>query len=203
MTTKEKITQVALFLFNRFGFVNVRLQYIADEVGLSVGNVAYHFKTKDDIMEHLYSRIVTEQQSLLTDLRMIPLFVNFDQHLQNVFEMQQRYSFFFTDTLEVMRAYPSIRKKHREHIQWQQIQFSLFLEFNVARGVLNSTVWPDSFQQLAKRYVLVVDSWLNYEFMQGNLIKDLPPSLFKEAIWSILVPYFTYQGTQEYKQMGI
>lgn len=201
MTTKQKIIESALFLFNRFGFVSVRLQHIADETGLSVGNLAYHFKTKDDIIEHIYAEIVTEQQRLLADLRMIPLFVNLDSHLQNIYQMQQRYSFFFTDTLEVMRAYPAIRRRHREHIRWQQIQVQLFIEFNVARGALAAPRDPDSFEQLAERYVLLSDTWLSYEVMQGTIAKEIPFEQYKDAVWSIFVPYFSEIGHSEFKQM--
>lgn len=201
MTTKDKIIRAALFLFNRFGFVNVRLQHIADEAGLSVGNLAYHFKTKDDLIEHIYSKLVAEQQKLLADLRMIPLFINLDSHLKTSFEMQRQYSFFFTDTLEVMRSYPSIRRQHREHIGWQRIQIRLFVEFNVARGALQEPKDPDSFQRLAERLILILDTWLSYEVMQGALLKDIKSEEFKEAMWAILIPYFTTMGRAEYDQM--
>lgn len=201
MTTKEKITNAALFLFNRFGFVSVRLQHIADEASMSVGNLAYHFKTKDDIIEHIFEQIVAEQKRLLSDLRMIPLFVNLDLHLQNTFQMQQRYSFFFTDTLEIMRAYGSIKRKHREHIGWQKIQIQLFLEFNVSRGALHNAEPPDTLENLAHRYSLLTDSWLGYEVLQGKLLSEIKADDFKTGIWGILAPYFSQMGQNEYKQM--
>ncbi|MFN4144692.1 MAG: TetR/AcrR family transcriptional regulator [Runella sp.] len=201
MTTKQKIIESALFLFNRFGFVSVRLQHIADETGLSVGNLAYHFKTKDDIIEHIYTEIVAEQQRLLADLRMIPLFVNLDTHLESIYQIQQQFSFFFTDTLEVMRAYPMIRRRHREHIKWQQIQVQLFIEFNVSRGAMKAPQKPDSFEQLAQRFVLLSDTWLSYEVMQGAIAKEIPAEQFKSALWSIFVPYFSEIGFIEYQQM--
>lgn len=203
MTTKEKIAESALFLFNRFGFVNVRLQHIADETGMSVGNLAYHFKTKDDLLEYLYEQIVAEQKRLLTDLRMIPLFVNLDAHIENTYRIQQKYSFFFTDTLEIMRAYSSIRRKHREHIQWQKIQIQLFGEFNISRGALIAPQYPDSLVQATNRYVLMADTWLSYEAMQGVLMKDIQIEDFKNAIWGVLMPYFSNIGHQEFRQMKV
>ena len=144
MTTKEKIAESALFLFNRFGFVSVRLQHIADEAGMSVGNLAYHFRTKDELLEYLYEQIVAEQTRLLADLRMIPLFVNLDSHLQHIYAIQQQYSFFFTDTLEIMRAYPTIKRKHREHIQWQTSQIQPIKEFQDPPGDFQSLSPPDN-----------------------------------------------------------
>jgi len=61
MTTKEKIISSSIRLFNEHGLVNVRLQQIADDVGISVGNVAYHFYSKEAIIE----KIVTQLSEIL------------------------------------------------------------------------------------------------------------------------------------------
>lgn len=201
MTTKEKIVESALFLFNRFGIVSVRLQHIADEAQLSVGNLAYHFRTKDDLVEFIYGQLVRQQQQLLTDLRVMPLFVNLERHLQNTWQIQQRYSFFFTDTLEIMRAYPAIKRKHREHIGWQKLQIQLFLDFNISRGALAMPVAPDTVEQLADRYLLITETWMSYQVMQGTPVKELEEDVFKQVIWAILSPCFSAEGGEEYKYM--
>ena len=53
-STKQRILEAAVFLFNREGVANVRLQQIADETGISVGNLAYHFKNKEAIVSAVY-----------------------------------------------------------------------------------------------------------------------------------------------------
>jgi AcrR family transcriptional regulator len=202
MSTKDKILAAALFLFNRFGFVSVRLQHIADEVGISTGNLAYHFKTKDDIIESLYTQLKHEQQQLLADLRMIPLFVNIDRHLVNTFALQKKYSFFYTDTLEVIRAYPAIRREYREQAHWQAIQLEIVLNFNVARGALIAPQPPDSLALLANRYLLLLESWMNFERLKGTEINDLNIALLQENIWGLLAPYFTWTGKNEFAAMN-
>jgi len=49
--TKQKILKSAIALFNGRGLVNVRLQHIADDSGISVGNLAYHYYSKKAIVE--------------------------------------------------------------------------------------------------------------------------------------------------------
>lgn len=200
-TTKDKISQAALFLFNHFGFVNVRLQHIADEAGLSVGNLAYHFKTKDEIVELLYEEIVNRQKNLLTDLRMIPLFINLNSYIDNTFLMQKQYSFFFTDTLEIMRAHAPIRKKHREHIRWQTIQLKIFIEFNIARGALNPFELPDSVENFSNRFIVLTDSWMGYKMLQGEKISELDPIEFSSALWGMTGAHFSNAGKNEFIQM--
>ncbi len=201
LTTKEKIGEAALFLFNHFGFVNVRLQHIADEAGLSVGNLAYHFKTKDEIVDLLYEQIVARQKNLLADLRMIPLFINLNSYIDNTFLMQKRYSFFFTDTLEIMRAHAPIRKKHREHIRWQTIQLKMYIGFNVARGALHAFEFPDSTENFCNRFILMTDSWMGYQMLQGEKISALELEVFRTTLWAMLAPAFSQAGKNEFSQM--
>ena len=50
--TKGKILEKAILLFNERGIPNVKLQHIADACNISVGNLAYHFKFKEDLITH-------------------------------------------------------------------------------------------------------------------------------------------------------
>ena len=63
--TKDSILGHSLKLFNRHGFVNVRLQHIADAGSISVGHLAYHFKNKEAIIEALYDLLKKQQEVLL------------------------------------------------------------------------------------------------------------------------------------------
>jgi AcrR family transcriptional regulator len=82
--TKQYIPDKALILFNEKGFVNVRLQHIADDAFVSVGHLAYRFKNKADIILSLYKRLKKRQELLLTESRVLPLFEDIDCLLRNV-----------------------------------------------------------------------------------------------------------------------
>ena len=48
-TTKEKIIETSIKLFNEKGCLNTSTRHIADELGISVGNLYYHFKNNFSI----------------------------------------------------------------------------------------------------------------------------------------------------------
>ena len=48
--TAERILEVTLDLFNRFGEPNVSTTLIAGALGISPGNLYYHFPAKDELV---------------------------------------------------------------------------------------------------------------------------------------------------------
>ena len=65
-STKERIKEKAVELFNKKGYANVSLQDIANEMGMSRGNLAYHFGDKDlllqSIVNQVWERMTKESQ---------------------------------------------------------------------------------------------------------------------------------------------
>ncbi|MVM41526.1 TetR family transcriptional regulator [Spirosoma sp. HMF3257] len=199
--SKHRLLKAALYLFNHFGFVSVRLQHIADEAGVSVGNLAYHFKTKDVLIETLYQSIINMQDKLLLEVSQAPIFSTIDYYLKNTFYLQQQYSFFFTDTLELMRAFPSLRQHHRRHISYQLMQTEWLLKFSMSRGALQHPIAPDSLALLSHRFTMMTENWMCFERMRGIGASDLQVKSYCHALWSLLIPYFTNKGKDEFQHL--
>jgi len=197
--TKKKIITAALKLFNQDGLVNVRLQHIADAAFVSVGNLAYHYHNKEAILSTIYEDLTKQQKDLLAEYRIVPLFDNLNRLFQDTFKLQQQYIFFYLDTLEIIRAYPEIGVLHQNHITFQVSQLKTMLNFNMARGALIAEPQPDIFNKLAVQIWMTIDYWHNQQLVRGE--KEQSEKAYLEGIWSLLIPYFTKMGKQEYEQM--
>ena len=206
-TTKEKIIESAVTLFNRDGLVNVRLQHIADEADMSIGNMTYHYRTKELIIEAAWRQLVKKQRELLIEYRIVPLFEDIERQMRSTFLLQQDYLFFYLDTLEVVRAFPEIHKAHRQHIEWQVQQLITMFQFNVSRAAFIPayTVREDSLgdgyhRQLAQQYWMASDMWLYRQKVMDADIMDFPS--YREALWALLIPHFTPMGEMEFRQLN-
>ena len=63
--TAERILEVTLDLFNRFGEPNVSTTLISAELHISPGNLYYHYPAKDELINALFNRYEAQLKKLL------------------------------------------------------------------------------------------------------------------------------------------
>ncbi len=197
--TKQKIIDAAVRCFNREGMANVRLQHIADEAVVSVGNMTYHYRNKEAIVQAVWEQLVQKQQDLLAEFKILPLFEDIDRLLSSTFILQQEYRFFYLDTLEVMRAYPGIHTAHQQHIAWQVLQMEFAIHFNQSRGAFQPPQWDTQNTRLAHQFWLLADAWMYRQAVQNSGENDF--ATFREGLWALFRPLFTDMGTREFEQL--
>ncbi len=199
--TKAYILSRALKLFNKHGFVNVRLQHIADFGGISVGHLAYHFKSKSCIVEDLYDQLKEAQERSLYEFRIAHLFEDINLQLGDIFKWQKHYLFFYLDTLEVFRAYPSIKEKHQQHITWQIQQIEWMFNFNVDRNTFQSPINEGQYNQLAWLFWMTMDNWMYARQIKG--LDHLNENDFIADLWSLMLPHLTEEAHEEIKMLSM
>ena len=65
MKTKDKIIATAIDLFNIHGTKAISTNHIAKEMGISPGNLYYHFRSKNDIIRSISDNFSNELGSAL------------------------------------------------------------------------------------------------------------------------------------------
>ena len=107
LNTKQKILISSIKLINEHGMANIRLQQIADHLGISVGNLAYHFKNKEAIVEAIHGMLSEKIDQILSTYRVYPNLMDFDSQLNQYYSFIHKYPFYFLDMLETARNYPN------------------------------------------------------------------------------------------------
>ena len=197
--TKQKIIDAAVQCFNREGIANVRLQHIADQANVSVGNMTYHYRNKEAIVQAVWEQLVQQQKDLLAEFRILPLFEDVDRLMSSTFDLQQQYRFFYLDTLEVIRAFPEIESAHRQHIVWQALQMETALQFNQSRGALLSEIWPGHYAILSQQFWMIADAWMYRQSIRNEPADDF--GAFRNMLWTLFRPLFSDMGQREFEQL--
>jgi AcrR family transcriptional regulator len=162
--TRERILEVALRLFNDFGEPNVNTTQISEEMKISPGNLYYHFKNKDDIINCIFQQFERESDRLLTapttrsaNVEDAWLFL----HL--LFELIWKYRFFYRDLNNLLANNRTLEVKFKELLN---------NKVRVARGLcegLRSTgdlgASASEIEALATNMVVVATYWLSYAYV--------------------------------------
>ena len=110
MKTKEKILNAARTLFNLNGVENVTTRNIAASIGISQGNLHYHYPNKDEIVVFLFQEFKEKAKNLEKFTGDNNLGAH--QIIQSTkvnFELMQEYRFLFVDDHVLWRRNPSLK----------------------------------------------------------------------------------------------
>ena len=183
--TPERILETALALFNEEGEPNVTTNAIADEMDISPGNLHYHFKSKSDLVEALFSSFDNEMTALLVhqneqDADVVSAWMQ----LHLLFELMWANRFIYRDLSHLLQKYPRIR---RRAAQLLHRKISVAQRGCEAFGVMEET--GDS-AALARNIVVVMTYWLSFELacrVEGNEQNRFGRGVYQ--VFSMLLPY--------------
>ena len=111
MKTRDRILECALQLFNHKGEPNVSTMEVANEMGISPGNLYYHFHGKEPLVLGLFERFQCELAPLLdppADAQLEAEYYWLFLHL--IVERMAHYRFLFQDLSNLAGRLPKLAK---------------------------------------------------------------------------------------------
>lgn len=162
MGNRERIVLEGLRLFNEDGFDAVSTNHISKKLGISPGNLYYHFRNKEEIAFELYSRMADEVRrngvwdSPVTSAGVARVYVI-------SLSIILRFRFVFADSASLMRANPSIASRHSESLSWATDRLIALFEELRALGHFRRPDLPgSSVGRCASTTAVVFVGWWQY-----------------------------------------
>lgn len=193
MSTKEKILKEATKLFNQVGFSSVSLFELAQKIGMSRGNLTYHFKDKDLLLEAIADEMWQKMEKERHKSRQFPSFENLHNEVQLYYRFQKEYAFIFLDT-HVLN-HPSIKKKFRAITQQTIQDNKATIAFSIKVGNMKTETIPGTYANIAFITWMLTFFWLSQQIIRGEKTREDG----EKMIWSILLPHFTEKGIQSFQ----
>jgi AcrR family transcriptional regulator len=198
MGTKERIVVAAIRLFNERGTAAVSTNHIAEEAGISPGNLYYHFRNKEEIIRAIFGRMMAaweatfelpqDRAPTLTDVRGM---------LEETYSVLWEYRFFYREFVALLRRDPELGRRYREVRERGLANTGFLLESFVAGGVLRKPEDPALVPRLANLFWLIVEFWLPFVEMGEERIG---PERSREGVGLIMLvlePYMTEETLAE------
>ena len=164
MSTRERIIDTAIRLFNAQGTGPVSTNHIAAELGISPGNLYYHYPAKEELITKLYDRYDLALTELLraaeevTDVEDAWLFFH------TMFELIWSYRFLYRDLNDLL----SNNRYLESHFQFVLQRKARAVEAVLAgiAGGSGLTIQPRDAAPVATAMVVVLTYWLSFEYVR-------------------------------------
>ncbi len=162
--TAERILEVTLALFNRFGEPNVSTTLISAELGISPGNLYYHYPAKDELINSLFERYERALYELLQAADGVRNVEDAWFFLHSQFEIIWQYRFLYRDLNDLLS---------KNRLLETRFQGVLKSKTRAVRALLSSmshsgAVDIDSreVEPTANCMVVVLTYWLSFEYVR-------------------------------------
>ena len=190
--TRNKIIEFAIQYFNSEGFGAITLHELAKKLDISRGNLTYHFKDKDALLEAIVEEMWGKIEAETTKARQLPSFKNLHNTARLYYKVHQEYSFIFLD--QNVLNHPSIKSKLKE-ITTQAIEDNkAAIAFAIKLGNMKPEPVPGMYYNIALIAWMLSFYWRSQQVIRGE--KSAEDS--EKIIWSLLIPHFTKKGIQSF-----
>ncbi len=194
MKTKDKIISEATKAFNENGFGAVSLQELAQKTGISRGNLTYHFKDKEALLQAISDKMWGQMREEKEKSRSFPSFENLHNVVQLYYKMQLEYAFIFLDT-HVLN-HPIIKSKFRAITKETLEDNKAAIAFSIQLGNLKPELIPGTYHNIGFLAWMIIFFWLPQQIIRGKKTGDDGAKM----IWSLLVPHMTEKGIISFKK---
>ncbi|MFT5996807.1 MAG: AcrR family transcriptional regulator [Glaciecola sp.] len=190
LKTADKILLISLDLFNSQGERNITSVDIANELDISPGNLYYHYKGKDEIVNALVDSYVSKMNAIPQSSQDT---VDFYKYLFYCLETMHLFRFIFQNIAEISTQYPGINSKLQKLAKFQRQYLRKSLSEQQQDGTLTGT--STDIDLLLDIISLTLFQSLNYYQMQGDSLGN-PDIVYRTlmTIYFSLQPYYQVNG---------
>ncbi|MGB0429692.1 MAG: TetR/AcrR family transcriptional regulator [Bacteroidia bacterium] len=200
--TKAKILDTSRKLFNRKGFSEVTIRMIANELKMSSGNLNYHFKKREDILEALYFEMVEAFDNRVEQLGTTQITLQtIKDDMFNSLSRMIEYRFFWTDLYNLLRQSDKI-KSHYDKVYNKRFEGYVFL-FNYLneKDILQPFEFALERDLLIERMIGYSNTWLYNSLIYDKKIDTQYIENETNHLMAMLYPYFTQSAKKNYRAL--
>jgi AcrR family transcriptional regulator len=203
--TRDKILKKSQDLFNEQGERKVTTNHIAAALGISPGNLYYHFRNKEEIIFELFQQYETHTLTLL----MAPedrLLTYADKlgYFEGILDNMWEYRFLHRDLEHLAADNPLLQTRYQHFAREVMVQGQRIYQRLVESGLVEAEA--DTLEALIVNIWVIITSWISFLHTSGvfgetdNINRDL----LRRGIYQIIqleAPYLRGEAREKLSEM--
>ncbi len=190
---KDKIIEASIKLFNEKGCLNTSTRHICESIGISVGNLYYYFKNKEEILIEIYTRHLETifKEVKLIDYESDDVFLFKDFLLNHIIE-EEKHNFIYLELNAIVSKFPKFREIKIQNLKLNtellkklikhQINYKYFIPLsNHEIDFLIANAWSIGLNSINYWNLLDNDLKLNRQKSSLNMYYLMKPYLTSKA----------------------
>ncbi len=197
--TQINILTQARQLFNEQGYANVTVRMIAQAMGISSGNLTYHFKKREEILEALYFDMVGVFDARLAALpKQDFTFTQIKHDIQSSMVVMEDYRFFWTDLYYLLKINDKIYQHFETAYQQRKAGYAFFFEALQNKKLLKAPAFATEYELLAEQMISHSNTWIYHSALYRNQPSKLLTVAYQSDMLLLrLYPYLSAKGKRE------
>jgi AcrR family transcriptional regulator len=183
--TRDRIIQASVELFNEHGERQITTNHIAAHLGISPGNLYYHFRNKNDIIQNIFSEYKEQLEKCFVPHEHSHDAISMLRHsLDGIFELMWRFNFFYANLPDILSRDEKLQVAYRE-VQVDQFKRMITSVTQLKNnGVLN--IEDEDIPDFVNGLKVTVIFWVSYIKTQ-NPNKKIEKSMVYQGVMTVLV----------------
>ncbi len=194
--TQSRIISRSIELYNQHGTRNISTNRIADECAISRGNLHYHFRTKEEIIQAIFSQIDKEMEEGWHDDYLHPTIEHMHLMFSRSMKMIWDYRFFYRKLTTLLHNDPHLKIRFMDNRRKRVKEIAAFFEAMLDAGMIEVKKGQVEFDSFILISWLISDQWLPYLDMNDIELNEESVKKGFDLIFQILELYFTVKAEQ-------
>ncbi len=191
MSNRERILELSLTLMNEEGAAAGTTTRIAGELGISPGNLYYHFGNREEIVRVLFDELDKELRAVLVEDVGPPISpARFAAFYLRSFDLAWRYRFFFGGLLGLLRRDDVLAARYRALQDWGIGELERIAGQLVKDGNMTRPGGRGGLRSVALNTWLIWMNWIRFLQISGKrAIEHEDMADGASQLFDILAPY--------------
>jgi AcrR family transcriptional regulator len=172
---------------------------IALKLEMSSGNLNYHFKKREEILEALYFQMVKDFDERISKLSEIEIsFGQIKNDIRSSMKRMVEYRFIWTDLYNLLKNNDKIFA-HFSAVNKERLAGNLFL-FNRLNemGLMRPLAFSNEYEMLSERMINFGDTWIYTSELYRKKSSEEHIEHQSEVMMAMIYPYLTEEGRRKY-----
>lgn len=196
MTTKDKIIETSVKLFNEKGCLNTSTRHISNELGISVGNLYYHFKNKEEILIEIFLRYVNAVFKEISFLNHsqdeIFLLKNF---LVDTLDSNIEYRFLHLELNLLLISFSKFKTIMQEQLKLEIKMIKELLYHQIKYGYLKQLNEIEIEFLVSNSWILAASNLAYWNLLSDDIIKNVKKGSLN--VYYLIKPYLTQKSLDD------